>query len=75
MKTMPVSLFKAHALQALDRVAKTREGILITKRGRPLAQVVPYQPKTSIPGRLADTLVREGDIVSPLGAKIWEAAR
>jgi len=77
MKSMPISQFKAHALAAIDRVARTREGVIITKRGKPVAQVVPFQqPKADCaPGSLAHTLVFENDIVSPLGAEAWEAAR
>ena len=77
MKTMAISMFKAHALQAVGRVASSREGIVITKRGKPLAQVVPYQPVSASPtsGKLAAALVFEKDIVSPLGAEMWEASR
>lgn len=77
MKLMAISAFKAHALQTVDRVAKTRESIVITKRGRALVRVVPYQPVSSapVPGKLAQTLVFEKDIVSPLGVELWEASR
>jgi len=43
MKTMAISKFKAHALKVLNEVAKSQETIVITKRGKPLAQVVPYR--------------------------------
>lgn len=77
MKTMAISTFKAHALEALDRVARTQEGIVITKRGVPLAQVLPYRGTASepVPGRLAEALVFEDDIVTPLGEEMWEACR
>jgi len=77
MTSMAISLFKAHALQAVGRVASSREGIVITKRGKPVAQVVPYQPRTATltPGKLSEALVFEKDIVSPLGAGMWEATR
>ncbi len=77
MKTMAVSTFKAHALQAVVQVAESKEGIIITKRGKPLVQVIPYQPAstTATPGKLADVMVFEKDIVSPLGPESWEASR
>ena len=77
METMAISAFKAHALEAIDRVAKTREPIVVTKRGKPLAQVVPYQGEDSvpIPGKLAEALLFEEDIVTPLGDEMWEACR
>ena len=77
MKDMSVTLFKAHALRVLDRISRTREPLIITRRGKPLAQVIPYlQASTSpTPGRLADCLIFEKDIVTPLGEDMWEAGR
>ncbi len=75
MKTMPISQFKAHALKIIDRISKDQESMIITKRGRPIAQVFPYEDSEHLvkPGRLADTLVFEEDIVAPLGEEMWEA--
>ncbi len=77
MKTMGISKFKSHALQILDQVAKTQEIIVITKRGKPLAQITPYRSPdlNSAPGRLADSLVFEKDIISPLGDEMWEVCK
>jgi prevent-host-death family protein len=77
MKTMAISEFKAQALKVLNEVAKSKEPVVITKRGRPLAQVVAFQksgmkPK---PGQLADAFVFEKDIVTPLGEELWEACQ
>ncbi len=77
MKTMGISEFKSHALKVLDQVSKTQEIIVITKRGKPLAQISPYRNAAlhPRPGRLADALVFEKDIVSPLGEDMWEACQ
>jgi antitoxin (DNA-binding transcriptional repressor) of toxin-antitoxin stability system len=77
MKTMAVSLFKAQALQTVAQVAKSRESVVITKRGKPLVQVIPFQPPSTamVPGKLSRALVFEKDIVSPLEAGQWEANR
>ena len=77
MQTMGISQFKAHALKILDQVARSQESIVITKRGKPIAQVIPYRnsdmnPK---PGKLANYLVFEKDIVSPLGEEMWDACK
>jgi prevent-host-death family protein len=76
MKTMAISAFKARALQVVAQVARSKERVVITKHGKPMAQLVPYSSlaRTSVPGKLASALVFEKDIVSPLGAKTWEAA-
>ena len=77
MKTMGISEFKTHALKIVDQIAKTQEHIVITKRGKPLVQITPYRKEDSKPkpGKLADALVFEKDIVSPLGEKMWEACK
>jgi prevent-host-death family protein len=77
MKTMGISQFKTHALKILDQIAKTHEEILITRRGKPLAQIIPYRnkDKNPTPGKLADALVFEKDIVSPLGEEMWESCK
>ena len=73
MQTMAISEFKAQALKVLDQIAKNNETIIITKRGKPLAQVTPYHEPMSFstPGQLADTLVFEEDIIAPLGEDMW----
>lgn len=43
MKTMMVSEFKAKCISALKTVQRTREPMLITLRGKPLATVQPVQ--------------------------------
>lgn len=77
MKTMAISEFKARALKVLNEVSESQETILITKRGKPLAQVVPYRKSDmkAAPGKLADAFVFEKDIVTPLGEKLWEACK
>ncbi len=77
MKTMGISHFKSHALKILDNVAKTQEIIIITKRGKPLAQITPYRTSdiNSKPGRLSDALVFEKNVISPLGEKTWDACK
>ncbi len=75
MRTMPVTEFKAHALQVLGEIAARKEPVLITKRGKPLAEVIPHAGTTPQAGRLADALVFEKDIVSPLGEDAWDACR
>ncbi len=41
MVTISASEFKATCLSILDKVERTGEPVLITKRGKPVAQVVP----------------------------------
>ena len=42
-KTIPAGHFKAHCLALLDKVARTRQPLIVTKRGKPVAKVVPTE--------------------------------
>lgn len=75
MKTMAITDFKAHALQVLGEIAKTKEPVIVTKRGKPLAKVIAVSEKEPLPGKLSEALVFEKDIVSPLGEEIWNACK
>jgi prevent-host-death family protein len=75
MKTVTVTEFKAHCLEFLNQVAKTRESLILTKRGKPTAMVVPTPPSDGprlIPGQFRDKGKIFGDIISPLDEP-WEA--
>ena len=75
MKTMAITDFKAHALRVIGEVAESKEPVVVTKRGKPLAEIVPFREKKPAPGKLADALIFEQDIVSPLGEEIWDACK
>jgi prevent-host-death family protein len=66
MKDVGISQFKIHAVEILSRLAKTEDNIIITKRGKPLARIIPYHDADMAPrpGKLANTLIFEEDIVS-----------
>ena len=68
MKTMAAGEFKTHCLSVIDDVHDNGEEFVITKRGRPLAKLVPFEPKEpeSIFGFLKGQVEIVGDIVSPI---------
>ena len=70
---MAISEFKAHCLQVFGRVVRTKEPVVVTKRGKPLVEVIPFRnnDESPVPGKLSAALVFEKDIVSPLGESIW----
>ena len=77
MKKMPAGDFKAKCLAVMENVRKTREPVLITKRGRPVAKLVPAdeEPKNFL-GRLEGVVRIVGDIESPIELpKTWKAVR
>ena len=73
-RTIKASEFKAKCLKLLDEVAETGEEIVITKNGKPVAKLTPYQETPEFTfGRYRDKIVIHGDIVSPMPPE-WFAA-
>jgi prevent-host-death family protein len=72
--TVPAGQFKAQCLSLIDKVNRTHQVIVITKRGRPVARLVPLdvEKPRKLFGCLAGHVVEEGGIVSPTG-EAWEA--
>jgi prevent-host-death family protein len=77
MQTIQASKFKAKCLALMDQVARTGETIVVTKNGKPVAELRPHRrprAKTLIglhkgQGRIL------GDIISPIGTEFWEALK
>lgn len=71
--TVPAGQFKTHCLKLMDDVRKRHCEIVITKRGKPVAKLVPYEDKRpDIFGYAKGSIVIHGDIIEPTG-DIWEA--
>ncbi|HET6613648.1 MAG TPA: type II toxin-antitoxin system Phd/YefM family antitoxin [Kofleriaceae bacterium] len=75
MEEVSASTFKATCLELLKKVQRTGQPILITRRGEPVAEVVPAKRPTRTRGWVGSakgTGKILGDIVEPTGEK-WEA--
>ena len=70
--TIAVDEFEARCLELLDEVAETGEPLVITRRGQPIARLVPVADGSLPFGALAGSVVAEDDIVSPVG-EAWDA--
>lgn len=67
MKKMPAAEFKARCLAVMDKICATGETVVITKRGKPVAKLVPVKrDPDSIFGYLAGQARILGDIESPV---------
>lgn len=77
MKTIPAARFKAGCLKIMDDVKARREPVLITKKGRPVARLVPVdEPAGDVFGCLAGELEISGDILSPvITPSAWKGSR
>ena len=70
--------FKAKCLELMDRVQAKRETFVITKRGKPVAKLVPLErtPGEGLFGCLATRASIAGDITGPaIAAESWETVR
>ncbi len=74
IKIIKASEFKAKCLRLMDQVAETGTTLVITKNGRPVAQLGPVVSRTpTLAGAHRGMIAVVGDIVSPIGEE-WEAA-
>lgn len=70
-RTIAAGQFKAECLSLFNRVAETGEVYVVTKRGRPVAEVVPIR-KDARPRPLRGSVTIHGDIVGPV-LETWDA--
>jgi antitoxin (DNA-binding transcriptional repressor) of toxin-antitoxin stability system len=79
MEEIAVSKFKATCLAVLQRVKRTGRPVLITRFGKPIAEVGPPsrpEPEAEWLGCMAGRAEIRGDVVGPvLDAGVWKATR
>ena len=64
---VPAAAFKANCLQIMTRVAKTHDKVIITKRGKPIAQLTAVEEAPeSLFGYMKGSVTVKRDIVAPL---------
>jgi prevent-host-death family protein len=71
-KYVSAAQFKANCLRLMDEVAQQRRPITITKRGKPVAKLVPVEGEPiDLFGYMAGTAKICGDIISPIEDAGW----
>jgi prevent-host-death family protein len=74
-RMIKASEFKAKCLAVIDEVERTRQPIVITKRGKPVAELVPHKPQgRNLLGIFKGKMEIVGDIISPIDVE-WEALK
>lgn len=73
MQTISASQFKAKCLALLDDVAESGGEIVVTKRGRPVAKVVPVEDDFESMQGSVTQLVSDEELIAPIDV-VWEAA-
>ncbi|WP_420468275.1 type II toxin-antitoxin system Phd/YefM family antitoxin [Panacagrimonas sp.] len=77
MRTIQASVFKTHCLTLMDEVATSGESLLITKHGKPVAELKAHRPPPvkSLIGLHKDQIKILGDIISPAYDGEWNALK
>jgi len=69
IQEVAITEFKAKCLSLLEEVSKTRTPLRVTRRGKPIADVIPASSESeerSWIGSMSDSIEIVGDIVSPV---------
>ena len=65
-----ISQFKAHCLEIIEKLQTDHQPVIITKRDKPIAKVVPLDnQKVSIFGLLKHKAEIKGNIIDPIDEK------
>ena len=67
MKEVQISTFKAQCLSLLDEVSRTKEGLTVTRHGKPLVVINPVEnskPRKGF-GIAKGTIEIKGEIIEP----------
>lgn len=77
METIQASEFKAKCLALMDEVARTGKTIVVTKNGKPVAELRPHRPPRakSLIGLHKGQGRILGDIIEPIGKDLWKALK
>jgi prevent-host-death family protein len=76
MKTIPISEFKSRCCEFLDQVETDREALLVTRRGKPIVEILPphvvTQHSTIVLGQRPGQATIHGDISKFDFSEDWE---
>lgn len=75
-RMIKASEFKAKCLSLMDEVAASGETIIITKNGKPVARLLPPEPRKPLLGAMQGMITITGDIIAPASdPEDWEVLR
>ena len=73
---LAISEFKAKCLRLIGQVEEAGDTLVITRRGQPVAKVVPVSPpKKTLRGSWKGKITIKGDIVTCDTGSDWESGR
>ncbi len=72
-KVVTATHFKAHCLRLLDSVRRTRQPLIVTRHGRPVAEIGPVPIQHSNGNPLKGSILHQEDLLAPV-AGTWDSA-
>ena len=77
MKTIAIGKFKSTCLSLLENVRHDHEPLIVTKHRTPIVKIIPIDEDSLANDwkSLENSVLKEKDIVSPLGAEDWNACK
>ena len=74
MRVVTATEFKARCLALIDEVQRTRQNLLVTRHGKPVAEITPHSPnETDRTNPLKDSIVYQDDLVTPIDVG-WDSS-
>ena len=74
MRKVAATEFKERCLALLEEVRQTRQSLLVTRHGKPVAEILPYVPKGSgSTNPLKGSILSQNDLIEPLDER-WDNA-
>jgi prevent-host-death family protein len=72
-KMVTATQFKAHCLRLLEEVRRTRQPLVVTRHGKPVAEIGPPAAGDTLVNVLKGSVLYQGDLLSPV-AGTWDSA-
>jgi prevent-host-death family protein len=67
VRTVSATEFKRHCLALLEEVRQTRQSLLVTRHGKPVAEISAYIPRErDSTNPLKGSILYQGDLVAPI---------
>ena len=74
MKTVSATQFKSRCLALIEEVERTRHRLLITRHGKPVAEIGPATAANNTGANpLKDSVLFQGDLITPI-SQSWDSA-
>jgi prevent-host-death family protein len=72
-KIVTATHFKAHCLRLLEDVRRTRQPLIVTRHGKPVAEIAPPSSNDAAENPLKGSILQQEDLLSPV-AGTWDSA-